>query len=244
MADAEGDVLAETLAAFDDAGSPCAPLPTSGVAEALDVTRRSAYSRLDRLAGRGDVRTKKVGAKGRIWWTPPDERDDAADGLPADVEPGQTLRRLVPGTVYRRRADWTTCVSDDREGLTGYDSSSLERGNVTRADDVVHPADAGQVSREPGDDGRFDATYRIRTADGETRWVRDWGYDAGDGVVEGIVTGVTGRTRTERELEEEAFERIDDAFLAVDGEWRLTDVNDRAADLIDRDATGLIGRAV
>ncbi|WP_226012989.1 PAS domain-containing protein [Halomicrobium salinisoli] len=248
MADTGGDVLAETLAAFEDVASPCTPLTTSEVAEALSVTRRSAYSRLDRLAERGDLHTKKVGAKGRIWWrTPSDGRGPSDGALPAEVDSGEMFSRFVdgvPGMVYRRRGDRLTFASDDCADLTGYDRAALEGGDVTWAGDVVHPSDADEVHRSPGNDGRFDTTYRIRTAGGETRWVRDRGYDAGDGVVEGIVTEATGRRRTERETREEVFERIDDAFFAVDGEWRLTYVNDRAAALVDRDPSDLVGQVV
>jgi GAF domain-containing protein/PAS domain-containing protein len=59
------DSLGETLALFE--GST-APLTTTEVAELLDLGRRSTYERLRRLADRGLVDTKAVGASGRVWW--------------------------------------------------------------------------------------------------------------------------------------------------------------------------------
>ncbi|WP_277543032.1 GAF domain-containing protein [Haloarcula laminariae] len=59
--------LQETLAVFDRPGAGT-PLTTSEVASELSVSRRSTYERLTRLSERELLKTKKVGAKGRIWW--------------------------------------------------------------------------------------------------------------------------------------------------------------------------------
>jgi predicted DNA-binding protein YlxM (UPF0122 family) len=68
MASPATDRRAATLAAFDEVAEPGEPLTTREVADALDVTRRAAYDRLETLADRGEIETKKVGAKGRVWW--------------------------------------------------------------------------------------------------------------------------------------------------------------------------------
>ncbi|NHN43472.1 PAS domain S-box protein [Halorubellus sp. JP-L1] len=59
--------LRETLARFDAGG---APRTTPEVAEDLDLGRRSTYERLERLAERDLLETKKVGANARVWWQP------------------------------------------------------------------------------------------------------------------------------------------------------------------------------
>ena len=59
------DALRETLTLFDPSGPP---MTTNEVAERLDLGRRSTYDRLQRLADRGDIETKKVGANARVWW--------------------------------------------------------------------------------------------------------------------------------------------------------------------------------
>jgi PAS domain S-box-containing protein len=43
---------------------------------------------------------------------------------------------------------------------------------------------------------------------------------------------------------EEMFERIDYAFFAVDGEWRFTFLNERAAELLDVDREAVVGEVV
>ncbi|WP_227356828.1 bacterio-opsin activator domain-containing protein [Haladaptatus salinisoli] len=72
------DHLAETLLVFDTADPSHAPLTTSEVADALDCTRRAAYDRLTTLAERNELETKKVGARGRVWWRA--ERDALFEG--------------------------------------------------------------------------------------------------------------------------------------------------------------------
>ncbi|PSP83804.1 PAS sensor protein [Halobacteriales archaeon QS_6_64_34] len=67
--------LRETLALFD---SPVAPWTTSEIASELDLGRRSTYDRLERLVEQDRLRTKKVGANGRVWWRPP-ATDDTGD---------------------------------------------------------------------------------------------------------------------------------------------------------------------
>ncbi|WP_436923694.1 PAS domain S-box protein [Halosimplex amylolyticum] len=78
---------------------------------------------------------------------------------------------------------------------------------------------------------------------------------------DGTVRGVTGigrdvsdRRARERRLErqheelaselDEVFERVDDAFYALDEQFRYTYVNDRAEELLGRDRADLLGRSV
>ncbi len=65
-----------TLALFERG----TPLTTAEVADRLDIGRRSAYERLDRLVEHELLVTKKVGASGRVWWDP-----SGRDAMPADA---------------------------------------------------------------------------------------------------------------------------------------------------------------
>nr|WP_255148870.1 bacterio-opsin activator domain-containing protein [Halorarius halobius] len=78
------------LAAFDDAAVG-EPLTSREVAEAVGCSRRTAYNKLRRLASRGDLGTKKVGARARVWWHDPSmsggsPRSRADDVVPASVD--------------------------------------------------------------------------------------------------------------------------------------------------------------
>ena len=57
---------------------PHAPLTASEAADALGCARRTAYNKLMDLVDGGALRTKKVGARGRVWWLPAG-RGDAAE---------------------------------------------------------------------------------------------------------------------------------------------------------------------
>jgi PAS domain S-box-containing protein len=123
------------------------------------------------------------------------------------------LMSNIPGMIYRCEHDRGWPMEFASEGtceVTGYDAEAFESGRVDFGEDVIVEADRERVweavqdaiaEREP-----FALTYRIETADGERRWVADYGrgvVDDGDVVgVEGVITDVTDRKRVEAELEE------------------------------------------
>ncbi|MGQ4555992.1 PAS domain S-box protein [Halobellus sp. GM3] len=93
-----------------------------------------------------------------------------------------------------------------------------------------------------------DQIVGIRRPSGERVWVSVNGAplrDA-DGDVEKAVFAfedVTERRQLEAKLQE-ILGRVTDAFYAVDEEYRFTHVNDRAAELLQMDAEGLIGETL
>lgn len=75
--------LEEVLAVFDGAEEPWT---TPEVTDCLDISRRTAYNRLERLVEHGHLKTKKVGASARVWWRP-QTSIEASDGK--DTQVGQ-----------------------------------------------------------------------------------------------------------------------------------------------------------
>jgi HTH-type transcriptional regulator, bacterioopsin transcriptional activator and related proteins len=61
---------ATVLDVFDTLGPPGTPLTTTEVADEFDCTDRTIYNKLDALVDEGVLETKKVGARGRVWWRP------------------------------------------------------------------------------------------------------------------------------------------------------------------------------
>jgi hypothetical protein len=65
------DVL-DVFAGRDD---PTEPLTAPEIAEELGCSRSTALDKLTTLGERGDVRSKKVGGRSRVWWIPPSDED-------------------------------------------------------------------------------------------------------------------------------------------------------------------------
>ncbi|WP_232703058.1 PAS domain S-box protein [Halobacterium wangiae] len=245
--------LRETLEVFETVDGPGEPLTTNEVAEALPISRRSTYARLERLADDGYLRTKKVGSRGRVWWQPPTAAA-AADVSGNDVE----LARLIdntPGMVYRclGESGWKlTFVSDACSDITGYDATALQSGAVSWERDVVHPDDRAEareeITAQLRDDDQFTVQYRVLTADDEVRWVAEHGTPVADAderaFREGVVTDVTEQQTVERELaererqlrEEQALvqsilDNQRDIVYAVDPDGQFTRWNDRLVEV-------------
>ncbi|WP_435156270.1 hypothetical protein [Haladaptatus sp. DFWS20] len=72
---------ATVLDVFDTLGPPGTPLTTTEVAREFDCTDQTIYNKLDALVNEGVLETKKVGARGRMWWRPLSDH-----GRPTNVE--------------------------------------------------------------------------------------------------------------------------------------------------------------
>lgn len=118
------------------------------------------------------------------------------------------LRRLLenlPGMAYRCRNEpsWTMdFVSSGCRELTGFTPEDLVGSRVVSYARLIHPDDRDRVwrmvQRSVDDDRPFRVTYRIRTADGTTRWVWEQGvgvrgHDGGIEAIEGFITDITDR---------------------------------------------------
>lgn len=62
--------LSDVLEIFRESEDGCEPRTASEVAEILGCTRQTAYRKLEELSEQGTLKTKKVGARGRVWWLP------------------------------------------------------------------------------------------------------------------------------------------------------------------------------
>ncbi|MBX0325722.1 PAS domain S-box protein [Halomicroarcula sp. F13] len=159
-----------------------------------------------------------------------------------------TLISNLPGMVYRARNEpgWPMeFVSDGAEELVGYESATIESGEVSWGDLIVDAETDRlweQVQTCLAADEPFEVTYRVETADGETRWLWERGRvvdtdDEGVELLEGFVTDITARKQRERELEQERqftetlVDAIDDVFYLVGPEGELLRWNDTVLDV-------------
>lgn len=70
------------LEVFEAREDVARPLTAADVMDSLDCSRRTAHNKLNALVEEGVLETRKVGARGRVWWLPiertpmPFERED------------------------------------------------------------------------------------------------------------------------------------------------------------------------
>ncbi|MFU8869129.1 PAS domain S-box protein [Natronococcus sp.] len=157
------------------------------------------------------------------------------------------------------------CSSDlvlvfDRSGRLAYASPGLERVSGLEASEFgsdrlfegIHPEDRATVA-DSLDAARTDppgetrtVTYRYRAEDGwrvHEAVLTNLLEDPAVGGVVASIRDVSRSHRVERELSE-SFERVSDAFYALDTDWRFTYVNGRAEELLGRPRSELLGADV
>ncbi|MFC4551175.1 MULTISPECIES: bacterio-opsin activator domain-containing protein [Halorussus] len=209
-------VLEETLDVVERIGSTGEPLTTGEVAAELACTRRATYDRLKRLAERGDLETKKVGARGRVWWRPVVESTvDAPDATDATDETGATSTSDRDEEETRFRAvfeeafDAMLVADDDGEYVdvnpAACDLFGLEREDLLGRTIAEFAADGYdfEVAWESFRAGeQVHGTFPLRRADGTERVVE---YAATPDVLPGrhlsVVRDITERERHRREVE-------------------------------------------
>ncbi|MFB6255020.1 MAG: PAS domain S-box protein [Halobacteriaceae archaeon] len=155
----------------------------------------------------------------------------------------QTLISNLPGIVYRcaNERGWPMeMVRGRSEELTGYPSARIEADEVSWGEDIIHPEDRERVWQSVQEkvqaDEPFELTYRIQTADNETRWVWERGrvvspVRSDSPKLEGFITDISEQKQLERELRdskeryESLFNSIQDAILVADTDRRIINCN-------------------
>ena len=95
----------DVLEVFGERDDPSEPLTAPEIAETLNVSRRTVSDRLDELHDRGDLSTKKIGARGRVWW------------VPADVDTDESAWRDGFGAFGDSKSGFGEHALDEREAL-------------------------------------------------------------------------------------------------------------------------------
>ena len=123
-----------------------------------------------------------------------------------------TLLSNLPGLAYRcaNDRDWTMeFVSDGCYGLTGYAAEDLLHNKKVSYNDLIHSDDREQVwhgvQAAVQENRPFQLTYRIRTADGQEKWVWEQGRmvpsaHGGQQALEGFIADITAHRQAMDEL--------------------------------------------
>jgi len=88
------DVNEEAL--VDAREDPGRPVTAGDVVDELGIARRTAHNKLGALVERGVLETRKIGARGRVWWRP-----IPADSV--DTQPPRDARQTPERPVERVR---------------------------------------------------------------------------------------------------------------------------------------------
>jgi hypothetical protein len=130
------------LEVFDERDDLARPLTASDVMAALDCSRRTAHNKLETLVDRGRLRTRKVGARSRVWWVPMERGPDPDDDRPLAVD--NAIRdAALPGSGPTLEAR--------REALSAAYDYLAANPEAKKADflrDVYHDNPAGYESAE------------------------------------------------------------------------------------------------
>lgn len=140
--------LERVLAVFDDRDDWGRPLTAGDVLDELDCSRRTAHNKLNELVDRGDLETRKVGARSRVWWRsidPDDVRpagtDESLDETPESDHPPEVTEAIgeadLPGSGPRLDAR-REALSAAYEYLT--DHPEAKKADFLRDVYAEHPA--------------------------------------------------------------------------------------------------------
>jgi PAS domain S-box-containing protein len=152
-----------------------------------------------------------------------------------------TLMGNLPGIAYRCRntPDWPMeFISKGCKELTGYDDGDFYK-NATLWQSIMHPDDRqtiwNQVQDALAGHKNYQLEYRIRTADGQEKWVWEQGcgiFDNSGNVtaLEGFIADITARKQIKLELQQFQFavERFGESAYWVSPDARFVYVNDAA----------------
>jgi PAS domain S-box-containing protein len=173
----------------------------------------------------------------------------------ATIDPGRPRSVVIDHEALLARSTDVLSVVDEN-GLVRYQSPSVERVLGydpealvdTTLFDRVHPDDRDAVRDAFENDGppgtpSNPIEHRFRHADGSWIWLETSRSTEYDPEVGGYVTNsrdITRRKRTECERER-LLDRVTDAFVGIDDDWRITYLNAEAERLLGVSSSALVG---
>jgi hemerythrin-like metal-binding protein/PAS domain S-box-containing protein len=169
------------------------------------------------------------------------------------------LIKNLNGMVYhcRNDKDWTMdFVSAGCLSLTGYRPEDIEKSNKISFSELIHPDDReivwGEVQKALNIKQSFVLNYRIRTSEGEVKYVLEQGRGVWlengelDGL-QGFITDVSELRRKTLELEKSErkfksyFEMPLSGVAIFDTQCRWVEVNDRMCEIVGYSREELLG---
>ncbi|MEW6659192.1 MAG: PAS domain S-box protein [Thermodesulfobacteriota bacterium] len=185
------------------------------------------------------------------------ERRRHEEALRQSEKKYRLLVNQLPAVVFKGYRDWSVDFFDSKvETLTGYNKDDFDSRRI-RWDEVILPEDLDYAKKifveALKSDGAFVREHRIRTKNGEIRWVQCRGQIICDpeGKVDHI-SGVTFDITPHKQAEEELRNReakLSSIFLAaptgigVVADRMIREVNDRFLEMTGYSAPELLGQS-
>ncbi len=120
---------------FDARDDLARPVTAGDVVDELGIARRTAHNKLNALVERGELETRKIGARARVWWRPiPAEENDGFDtgGLQGDATTTLADTDAEHGATTADATDATESPAEDRNA----ESADTRAETDALADDV------------------------------------------------------------------------------------------------------------
>jgi len=245
---------------FADADGAGTPLTTAEVARELDCDDAAARDALAGLAEAGALGTRELDDDTRLWWPEGEWNPETADRLEAEEYPA-FVSAVEDYAIFALDPDGVVVSwNDGAARIKGYAADEIVGDHFSTfyteaARDSGVPDENLAAAAEDGN--VEDEGWRVR-ADGTEFWahvtitaIRD------DGDLQGftkVTRDMTEQREYERKLQRrkaeletelsEVLGRISDAVCALDEDWRVTHVNERAAALMGASRTDLLGRVL
>ncbi len=180
-----------------------------------------------------------------------------SEELLSDRKELSVLAQAIPVILYRGGKDWSAKFFGPRiEEITGYSVNDFETGNITWKD-LILPEDISKIKRAVINAMRSNLTYereyRIKTAAGDIKWIKDVGtivLDDGkrDLLFYGAAIDVTEEKRLLQQIEfvrkkwEETFNSISNMVLVLDSDFVIVRANKAFVDRAGLDFQDILGK--
>ena len=161
----------------------------------------------------------------------------------------------LPGAAYRCHCDreWSMeFISDGIEALTGYSAAAFTALPALAFASLILDEDLAQtyaaVATALSSGTPFQVTYRIRTADGQLRWICEQGApsmaDGAPVMLEGFLSDFTRLKQADQLVREQAsfLQRARDAIIAMDMQSTISHWNHGAERLYGWSAQEMLGK--
>lgn len=211
------DLPADTgaiLAAFDS--KPGEPRTSGEVADVLGIARTTAYKKLQRLVEADVLQSKKIGARGRVWWRPPTAAMPSPESERAQRETDRDYETLAASeqmyhAVFEKAFD-AILIADDEGRYVEANPAACELYGLPREELLGRSAtefttegyDVEQAWQDFLDRDLDRGLFPLQTADGEQILVE---FNATPNILPGrhlsILRDVTERQKTKAALKRE-----------------------------------------